>query len=106
MNTTHSRPVRGLVRLLVFAALAGLLACRNQTTTAPGVVEEVPRASVSQVRQWMEQGDRIAFLDARSEASWLEATTQIPGSIRVPPGDVASHLDEIPRMQTIVAYCT
>ena len=46
------------------------------------------------------------FVDARSEASWGDSDTMIPGSIRVPPDEVDAHLDRVPRDRTIVTWCT
>ncbi len=46
------------------------------------------------------------MIDARSADAWSRATSQAAGSIRVPPDDVTSHVDEIPKGRPIVAYCT
>ena len=64
------------------------------------------RVSVDDVKRRVERGDDIVFIDARSVASWSSATEQIPGAIRVPPDDVAAHVDSVPKNRTLVTYCT
>ena len=46
------------------------------------------------------------FVDARSAESWSKAESQIPGSVRVPPDEVAGHVDGVPRGRAVVTYCT
>ena len=46
------------------------------------------------------------FVDARNPVAWGEATTKIPGAIRIPANDLASHIDELPKGRPIVTYCT
>jgi hypothetical protein len=67
---------------------------------------EPSRVTVEQVKQWMDEGVPLAFLDSRSEASWRGSGTKLPGALRVPPDDVESHLSEIPRDRRIIVYCT
>jgi hypothetical protein len=54
----------------------------------------------------MDGRERIAVLDSRSADAWNKADGQIPGSIRVPPDEVARHVSAIPRDAIVVAYCT
>ncbi len=67
---------------------------------------EIPRLTPQQVVERLDQGDRIAFVDARSGAAFEHATHQIPGSIRIAPDQVDGHTDDLPRGATVVAYCT
>jgi hypothetical protein len=64
------------------------------------------RVSVDEVMKRIARGERILFLDTRSPKSWGESTEKIRGAIRVPPDEVASHLDRIPEGQSLVTYCT
>jgi rhodanese-related sulfurtransferase len=64
------------------------------------------RIGPDEVTHRLDRGDRVVFLDTRSDESWRKADSQIPGSKRVPPDDVASHLGEIPKDGLIVTYCT
>ena len=67
---------------------------------------EVTRITVDEVRERIARGETLAIVDARSAESWGKARTQIPGSIRVPPDDVAGHAANVPRNRAVVAYCT
>lgn len=67
---------------------------------------EPQRISPEEVRQRQANGERVVFVDARSAASWQQADRQIPGSIRVPPDEVASHMKQVPRNGLIITYCT
>lgn len=67
---------------------------------------EVTRITVDEVRERLARGEPLAIVDARSAESWGKAQTQIPGSIRVPPDDVADHADDVPRDRAVVTYCT
>jgi rhodanese-related sulfurtransferase len=51
-------------------------------------------------------GEPIIFLDSRNPKAWAESDRKIPGAIRVSGDDVESHLSEISRAKTVVAYCT
>jgi rhodanese-related sulfurtransferase len=67
---------------------------------------DVTRITVDSVRARLDRGEPVVFVDARSTDSWNKAKTQITGSIRVPPDDVAWHFDAVPQGPAIVAYCT
>jgi rhodanese-related sulfurtransferase len=67
---------------------------------------EVTRVTVDEVRARLDRGEPLAIVDARSADAWSKATSRIPGAIRVPPDDVAPHLEEIPRDRAVVTYCT
>ncbi len=67
---------------------------------------ESDRITVDELRRRLAAGERPVMVDARSEDAWSRAESQVPGSIRVPPDEVATHLREIPRGRPVVAYCT
>ena len=46
------------------------------------------------------------YVDARNPQAWGEASTKIPGAIRVPANALASNLDKLPKGKTLVTYCT
>jgi hypothetical protein len=78
-------------------------AAQESTSTA---LPEPSRVTVEQVKQWMDQGEPLVFLDSRNEAAWSTATSKVPGSLRVPPSDVEPYLSQIPRNRRIIVYCT
>lgn len=67
---------------------------------------EPSRVTADELRRWIDRGERPVVVDARSADAWSKATSQAAGSIRVPPDEVAAHVDEIPKGRPIVAYCT
>ncbi len=67
---------------------------------------EPTRITAEELRRRIDRGERPVIVDARSADAWSRATSQAAGSIRVPPDDVASKVDEIPKGRPIVAYCT
>lgn len=67
---------------------------------------EATRITVGEVRARMKKGEPFTFIDSRNPKAWSEADQRIPGAIRVPSDDVASHLSEIPHDRAIVTYCT
>ena len=67
---------------------------------------EVTRITVDEVRERLARGEQLTIVDARSAESWGKATEQIPGSVRVPPDDVAGHAGGVPRGRAVVTYCT
>lgn len=46
------------------------------------------------------------FVDARNPQAWGDATTKLPGAIRVPANALNSHKDELPKDRPIITYCT
>ena len=67
---------------------------------------EPQRVTKEEVKRRLDAGERIVFLDTRSEEAWNKAELQIPLSRRVPPDAVDQHLGEIPHDGLIVTYCT
>jgi len=67
---------------------------------------EVTRITIDEVRARLDRGEPLAMVDARSADAWEKAESQVPGSFRVPPDDVAGHLAGIPKDRAVVTYCT
>ncbi len=67
---------------------------------------EPNRITVDELRRRLARGERPVMIDARSPDAWSQARAQVPGSIRVPPDELAEHVRQIPRGRPIVAYCT
>lgn len=67
---------------------------------------EATRIMIDEVKERMDRGEQFAFVDTRNPKAWGEATTKLPGAIRVPADEVELHLTEIPRDRTAITYCT
>ena len=64
------------------------------------------RISVDEVRRRMELGENVTFVDARNPKAWGEATTKLPGAIRVPADEAEKHIADVRRDSLVVTYCT
>lgn len=69
-------------------------------------MESTTRVTVEEVKERLDRGEPLVFLDTRNPTAWGEAETKVPGAIRVPADDVERHLEEIPRDRAVITYCT
>lgn len=67
---------------------------------------EATRVTVDEVKERMDRGETFTFVDTRNPQAWGEATTKLPGAIRVSADEVEQHLAEIPRDRSVITYCT
>ena len=67
---------------------------------------EATRVTVDEVKERMDRGEEFTFVDTRNPKAWEEATTKLPGAIRVPADEVQERLVEIPHDRTVITYCT
>jgi rhodanese-related sulfurtransferase len=70
------------------------------------VQENPSRLSVADVRTVVERGDPVTFIDSRNPIAWASSKIKIRGAHRVPIDEVPEHLDELPRDQRLIVYCT
>ena len=103
------RETRGLCAAIALAALVGLLVGCNGSRapeTRGAALDAPEQVSVEDVERWMAEGRDLVILDSRSDIAWERGSTRAAGAIRVPPNDVESAIDEIPREGTVIVYCT
>ena len=67
---------------------------------------EATRVTADEVKERMDRGEPLVFIDTRNQQAWGEAETKLPGAIRVPADEVEVHLKEIPRDRAVITYCT
>jgi rhodanese-related sulfurtransferase len=67
---------------------------------------EATRVTVDEVKVRMDRGEQFTFVDTRNPRAWEEATTKLPGAIRVPAEEVGQHQSEISHDRTVITYCT
>ena len=67
---------------------------------------EATRVTVDEVKQRLDRGEELVFVDTRNPQAWNDADTKLPGAIRVPANEVEQYLDEIPKGHTVITYCT
>jgi 3-mercaptopyruvate sulfurtransferase SseA len=70
-----------------------------ETTYADGA----RRITTAELESLMKDG-KVFVVDVRNQASYDQG--HIPGSRLIPAGEIANHLDELPRDKMIVTYCS
>jgi 3-mercaptopyruvate sulfurtransferase SseA len=95
---------RAIAVLLGFAIVTmSLGACGKKPSTRE---VDVPRITAKEVKDRLDKGQAITFVDARSESAWEEAVAKIPGAIRVPPDEAQKYISDVPKGNPVVVYCT
>jgi rhodanese-related sulfurtransferase len=64
------------------------------------------RISTAELKRRMDAHEPVTIIDTRGGEAWNRSDKQIPGSIRVPLGELDKHLADLPRDRAVVAYCT
>ena len=85
-------------------ALLALLLALSACGAGPRNQDEVPRIAPSVLKERLDAGDSLLVVDARSSDEY--AAAHIPGAISLPLSDLEARMDELPRDQEIVLYCT
>jgi rhodanese-related sulfurtransferase len=62
--------------------------------------------TVADVRDLMDRGEPIAFVDSRNPIAWGSSKVKLPGALRIPIDEVEEHLPTLPRDRRLVVYCT
>ena len=71
------------------------------------LAESAERIAVSEVKAWLDSGEKVVFLDTRNDYAWSGSSRLIPGAIRVHDNESFGRLlDQLPRTAKVVAYCT
>lgn len=67
---------------------------------------EATRVTIDEVKERLDRGEELVFVDTRNPQAWGESDSKLPGAIRVPAGEIEQHLDQIPTGRTVITYCT
>jgi len=67
---------------------------------------EVERVTAGEVKRRMDSGDQLVFIDARNQHDWSRSDFKLPGALRIPVSEMEERMEEVPRDQTIITYCT
>jgi sodium/hydrogen antiporter len=71
-----------------------------------GPASDAPRITPAELAELMAGAHPPLVLDVRTGSQYRRDSTQIPGSVRVPPDEVTAWAREQERGRLIVAYCT
>ncbi len=86
---------------------AGIDAAHAASSEARMTKDEVPRISVDELKQHIEDEADIVILDVRSPGSYKSSKIRIPGDVRVEgPGDLNSKVASLDLAARIITYCT
>jgi hypothetical protein len=87
--------------LPLIAALVLLLPAMTLADQAP------ERITVAQVKQLLDQGEKLIFLDTRRGSEWDASEVKLPDAIRISDNmALTAAMDSLPREGKIVTYCT
>lgn len=89
----------------VLLALISLAACApTPPADLPTSPDEVPRISIEELLQKMENGTAILIVDTRSESEYRSG--HIKGAVSIPLATIVLEEWQPPRNKEIVLYCT
>jgi rhodanese-related sulfurtransferase len=64
------------------------------------------RMTLFQIREHIEDDDKILFLDTRADHEWQTADNKIEDALRMPPHAVEDYAHRLPDDAILVTYCT
>ena len=62
--------------------------------------------TVTDVKDLIDQGQPVTFVDSRNPIAWGSSNVILPGAMRIPIDEVARHLPALPRDRRVIVYCT
>src|SRR5919106_71605 len=68
-----------------------------------GVEDSVDNLSADRVKQLMDAGEKLVFIDLRPAKDYQEK--RLPGARSIPLAEVASRFGEIPKSGRVILYC-
>ena len=91
-----------LTILSIILAAVFLSSCNTQPVLT--TKEEVPRITADELKERIDSGEAIVIGDTRSPSEY--AHRHIAGAISFPLSQVEANMDDLPREQEIILYCT
>jgi rhodanese-related sulfurtransferase len=70
------------------------------------MAENPSRLTVADVKNLIDRGEPIAFIDSRNPITWGSSKVTLPGALRIPIDEVEQHLPALPRDRRLIVYCT
>jgi len=67
---------------------------------------EATRITIDELSERLNRGEQFTFVDTRNPTAWGESVQKLPNAIRVPAGELAQHINEIPKDRAVITYCT
>ena len=66
---------------------------------------EALRISPTEAKARVDAGQAVV-LDMVSPLAWDQIDVAVAGALRIPPDELGSHLNELPKDRDLIAYCT
>ena len=63
------------------------------------------RVSVDEAKERVDEGG-VTVLDVDDPGSYKNRPDRIAGAVRIDPRDIKSEFDQLPKEETVLAYCT
>ena len=70
------------------------------------MTESPSRLTVADVKDLIDGGQPITFIDSRNPIAWGSSKVTLPGALRIPIDEVERHLPALPRDRRLIVYCT
>ena len=70
------------------------------------MVENPSLITVAEVRDLIDRGEPVTFIDSRNPIAWASSKVKLSGARRIPIDEVERHLPTLPRDRRLVVYCT
>jgi hypothetical protein len=71
----------------------------------PAALKPVKKISADELKRMMDAGEPVTVLDVRQRGHVTADPRHIPGSLPIPPEEVESRLEEIPKERAVVTLC-
>jgi len=88
---------------LVFTVMVAILFTAVAVTLAGC---KLSRITVEEVKERIDEGEPILFIDTRRSQDWEASDVKLPGALRIHYSELEQYLDELPNDRLIVPYCT
>jgi rhodanese-related sulfurtransferase len=66
----------------------------------------ISRITVDEVKQKLDADEPVFIIDTRNSRDWEASDKKIRGAVRIHFSELPRRIDEIPRDQLIITYCT
>ena len=95
------RPRRSSL-FLALVLLAGPAAV-SSALAGHGVEDTVDNITSERVKQLLDAGEKLVFIDLRPQADWQK--DRLPGARSIPMGELQKRFGEVPKSGRVVLYC-
>ncbi len=93
---------RGWIAIAAVAVCAFLL-CVPAARAGHGVEDTVDNLEADRVKQLLDAGEKIIFIDLRPAGEFLQS--RLPGAKSIPVAELPKRFNEVPRTGRVVLYC-